>query len=242
MTGSHKRPFYTAKSVHLSAFTLVEMLVVTGIIATLLAITLPCLREAQIYARRIKCAHNLTQIDLGIQLYLNCNNDTYPCAQDPLPAGYWLWMGRGWRKFVMPYLGGKIDANNPGVLLCPQDAVSRVNYEATSYAYSMSFYHSPQQIDKMSSTADLYSNPQPSIPQKISGVKRPAGKILIGEWLSNHFETKEENGWWNWEGCRNFLFADSSVYFIEATGIRPANDKLPDANLTVSGIKGTDWP
>jgi prepilin-type N-terminal cleavage/methylation domain-containing protein len=242
VTGSHKHPFCAAKSVRLSAFTLVEMLVVIGIIAALLAITLPCLREIQIYARRIKCAHNLNQIDLGIQVYLNCNTDKYPCAQDPLPPGYWLWMGRGWRKFVEPYLGGKIDANNPGVLLCPQDMIAKQKFEATSYSYSMSFYHSPQQINKMSSTADLYSNPQPSIPQKIYCVKRPAGKILIGEWYSNHFDVKEENGWWNWQGCRNFLFADSSVCFINATDIRPANDNLPDGNLTIDGIKGTDRP
>ena len=28
-----------------------------------------------------------------MRLYLNANNDTYPCAEDPLPEGYWLWMG-----------------------------------------------------------------------------------------------------------------------------------------------------
>jgi prepilin-type N-terminal cleavage/methylation domain-containing protein/prepilin-type processing-associated H-X9-DG protein len=245
VTGSQRHPF-PSKSLP-SAFTLVEMLVVTGIIATLLAITLPCLREVQTYARRIKCVHNLKQIDLGMRLYLNSNEDTYPCAQDPLPSGNWLWMGRGWRKFVEPYLGGKIDANHPGVLLCPQDMTDKQKFEATSYAYSMSFYHSPQQIDTMSSTKDLYTNPsstpQPSIPQQIFGVERPSEKILIGEWNSNHFQIKgKDDGWWCWEGCRNFLFADGSVYFIEASEIRQANDHWPDANLTIGGIKGTDRP
>lgn len=241
MTGCQKQIFCASKFLR-SAFTLVEMLVVVAIIALLISISLPALRKAQIYARRIKCVHNLKQIDLGMQLYINTNNETYPCTNDPLPSGYWLWMGRGWRRFVEPYLGGKIDANNPGVLLCPQDKISKENYEATSYAYSMSFYHSPQQIDNMKSPADCFSNPQPSMPQKITSVKRPSGKILIGEWNSNHFDAKEDKGWWGWDGCRNFLFADSSVHFIKAKEIRSANDNMPDANLTIGGIKGTDWP
>lgn len=241
MTGCQKRIFCASKFLQ-SAFTLVEMLVVVAIIALLLSITLPGLRKVQIYAMRVKCVHNLRQIDLGLQMYLNTNNEIYPCAQDPLGSGYWLWMGRGWRKFVEPYLGGKIDANNPSVLLCPQDKVSKDKYEATSYAYSMSFYHSPQQIDAMSSPKDTYLNPQPSMPQKISSVQRPSGKIIIGEWLSSHSQIKDDNGWWVWDGCRNFLFADSSINFIKAREIKAANDNLPDANLTIGGIKGTDWP
>lgn len=240
MTGCLKR--FGALKFLLTAFTLVEMLVVIAIIALLISIALPSMRKAQIFALRIKCLHNLRQIDLGVQIYLNANNENFPCAQDPLVPGIWLWMGRGWRKLVEPYLGGKIDANNPGILLCPQDKISKEKYESTSYAYSMSFYHSPEQIDSMKSPADCYSNPQVSIPQKITSVKRPAGKILIGEWNSNHFEAKEDKGWWGWDGCRNFLFADSSVHFIKAKDIRQANDNLPDLNLTIGGIKGTDWP
>ena len=240
MTGCRKR-FCALKS-QTFAFTLVELLVVIAIIALLLSVSIPGLRKAQMLARRIKCVHNLRQIDLGLQLYLTANNDTYPCAQDPLVSGYWLWMGRGWRKFVEPYLGEKIDSNNPGVLLCPQDKISKEKYESTSYSYSMSFYHSPQQIDSMKSSADCFSNPQPSMPQKITNLKRPAGKILLGEWNSNHFEAKEDKGWWGWDGRRNFLFADSSTHLIKAKEIHPANDNMPDAHLTIGGIKGTDWP
>ncbi len=225
-------------------FTLVELLVVIAIIALLLSILMPSLRKARAIAARVGCAHGLKQIGLAMDMYLAGNENTYPCAEDPVSTqpAYWLWMGRGWRSFVEPYLGGHIDVNNPSVLYCPQDRIAKDKYESTSYAYSMAFYHSPQQIDAMSTPADTYSNPQPSVPQRSADVARPSGKILIGEWQSNHVPIKEDKAWWCWEGARNYLFADGQVSFLKARQIRPARDELPDANLTIRGIKGTDWP
>ncbi len=223
-------------------FTLIELLVVIAIIALLLSILTPSLIRAKSIAMRLKCAHNLKQIHLAVNLYTSSNNNTYPCAQDPLPEGYWLWMGRGWRHLVEPYLGGNIDANNPSALLCPQDHISKEKYESTSYAYSMAFYHSPEQINDMNSPADTYLNPQPSAPQQIFNVANPSGKILIGEWLSSHSPIDDDKGWWCWDGSRNFLFADGQVLYLQTRQIRPARDGLPDANLTIQGIKGIDYP
>ena len=228
-------------------FSLLELLVVIAIIALLLSILTPSLGKAKTMAMRLKCAHNLKQINLAVILYLNANKETYPCAQDPVSGDpgnpYWLWMGRGWRSFVEPYLGGGIDANNPSVLFCPQDRLSKDKFKSTSYAYSMAFYHSPQQIDAMSSPSDTYSNPQPSMPQQRNDVAKSSGKILIGEWSSNHSPTDDKDeGWWCWQGSRNYLFADGQVRFLQANKIRPARDGLPDVNLTIRGIKGLDWP
>ena len=237
--------YYYASPKRAFGFTLIELLVVIGIITLLIGISLPAIGKAKTTAMRVRCSYNLKQIDIAIRLYLNANNDIYPCAQDPLPEGYWLWMGRGWRRFVQPYLQSKIDPNNPSVLICPQDKISKEKYASTSYAYSMAFYHSPQQINSMSSPSDTYppANPQPSIRQGSCNVARPSGKILVGEWLSNHYRLNDKDpGWWGWKGRRNFLFADGSIYFIKAVDIREANDNLPDANLTKKGIKGTDWP
>jgi len=226
-----------------AGFTLVELLVVIGIIALLLSILMPSLAKARSMACRIKCSHNLKQINLAVNMYLNGNEDTYPCAEDPLPAGYWLWMGRGWRSYLEPYLSTNVNKENPSVLFCPEDPADKDKYEATSYAYSMAFYHSPQQIDDMNDKSDTYLNPKPSIPQQCDNVANPSGKILIGEWSSNHSPVKEnDNGWWTWEGRRNYLFADGHIHFLRAKEIRPARDGLPDANLTIRGIKGTDWP
>ncbi|MBN1795373.1 MAG: type II secretion system protein [Sedimentisphaerales bacterium] len=224
------------------AFTLVELLVVLGIIALLMAILVPCLGKALSQAQLIQCKSNLRQINLGVDMYLENNNDIYPCAEDE-PNDVWLWMGRGWRPFIQPYLGGNIDEENPSVLFCPADKVSSEIYGSTSYAYSMAFYHSPAQINNMSSPSDNYTNPQPFVVQKRFSVKNPTGKILIGEWLSVHERiSTKDSGWWCWEGSRNYLFADGSVQYLKAKKIRPARDGNPNPNLTVDGIKGTDWP
>ena len=233
--------FAVASRNRLRGFSLVELLVVIAIISLLLAILMPALSKTKSIAMRLKCVHNLKQINIAMQLYVDGNDNTYPCTNDPLPPGYWLWMGRGWRGFVEPYLGGNIDANNPSVLYCPRDRISKEQYDSTSYAYSMAFYHTPQQIDDMNDFSDTWSNAQPGIPQRGFSVAHPSAKILIGEWHSNHLPAEGNPGWWSWLGRRNYLFADGNVIYLKAKQIRQANDGWPDVNLTVHGIKGIDY-
>ena len=230
------------------AFTLVELLVVIAVIALLMGILIPSLAKARIMAMRMKCSSNLRQIHFAINSYLSSNSDTYPCVDgnDLVPTGYWLWMGRGWRGFIAPYLGGKINADNPSVLLCPADKTAPQKWESTSYSYSMAFYHSPQQIDDMTSIADQYftSLVKPTVPQRQGDVAYPSNKILLGEWFSNHLKLPAgttDAGWWCSKGARNFLFADGHTAFLKTDKINKANDGNPNPNLTLHGIKGKDY-
>src|SRR4051794_21288402 len=78
------------------AFTLVELLVMIGILVILVAIFLPYLSKVRETSRRGQCDDNLRQIMQGLRNYAGLNNHHYPAvAYDAAhnPNGYVAFTG-----------------------------------------------------------------------------------------------------------------------------------------------------
>jgi prepilin-type N-terminal cleavage/methylation domain-containing protein/prepilin-type processing-associated H-X9-DG protein len=61
-------------------FTLIELLVVIAIIGILAGILLPVLSRARESARRTQCMSNIKQIGMGLTMYANENNESFPSS------------------------------------------------------------------------------------------------------------------------------------------------------------------
>ncbi len=75
------------------AFTLVELLVVIGIIALLIAVIIPALNSARERANRVKCLSNLRQIGLAERVYAMDNREQYPRVRYNGGAGAFYFNG-----------------------------------------------------------------------------------------------------------------------------------------------------
>ena len=83
-------------------FTLVELLVVIGIISLLVSILLPTLSRARDSARNIQCANNLRQVGIAFMGY---QNDFEGYLPSPKAVGVLGDAAITWEEAIMPYLG-----------------------------------------------------------------------------------------------------------------------------------------
>lgn len=82
----------------LHAFTLVELLVVTGIVAVLIGLLLPVLSRAREQANRTLCISNVRQLGMAVLMYCNENRGWFPTCAYPangianvqMPSD-WIW-------------------------------------------------------------------------------------------------------------------------------------------------------
>jgi prepilin-type N-terminal cleavage/methylation domain-containing protein len=188
------------------AFTLVELLVVIGIIAVLIAMLLPVLNGAREQARRIQCLSNVRQLTMAWLLYANNNkgrlcssntqnwfsptpnvwqangtnfNFTLGGIKPPYPQVFWSWVAAGVASADVQHGMLWPYLKNEGVYHCSD---AQVFNSATSY-----------QINGI--MAGPVGNPVTFL--NLAQVKHPVSTFVFIEsfdpngWLVNSFETPQ---------------------------------------------------
>ena len=122
-----------------SGFTLVELLVVIGIIALLISILLPALNKARGQAQMVQCSSNMRAIGQGLNLYLNASKGRLPplmvataTAPAVWPSGFFWANVLVRNKFVPTSIGTTATgAKNQlsGVFTCPSGTDTLISTE-----------------------------------------------------------------------------------------------------------------
>ena len=108
-------------------FTLVELLVVVAIIATLIGLLLPAVQSVRSAARRTQCASNLRQVGLGVINFAEAHRGKMPLSTHDLAHDEG---DKAWIHTVAPFVE-QVDE----IRICPDDpnGASRLRMDLTSY-------------------------------------------------------------------------------------------------------------
>ena len=174
------------------AFTLVELLVVIGIIALLISILLPSLSKARESANKVKCLANIRQIGIAVIMYCQDNRGHFPRPAVGAQIEDWIYWQAGRIPNdgrVVPYLGNTFIAK---LFQCPSD--SELNSHLGGYKFSYTINESMARLVVAMETMPVpNTNPvvnvgghAANVPTlKITQIRVAADKIMLIDESSN---------------------------------------------------------
>lgn len=162
-----------------NAFTLVEILVVIGIIAVLISLRLPSLNKARRSANQVACSSNLRQVGLAHQLYMQDNkgHQVEGSLAVPPPTTFLFWT-----DLLRPYLGlkkyydGSVQPIPPEakVLICPEDVTYGGMYDLGALPYGRPIASPDFALRSYSLNMEMYG-------KKMAQIRRTSETLFLGE-------------------------------------------------------------
>jgi prepilin-type N-terminal cleavage/methylation domain-containing protein len=127
------------KPISCPAFTLIELLVVIAIISILAAMLMPAISRVKESGRATACLSNLHQIGIGIQLYVQDNNNRLPFMRDQSQTST--------NELPGPDVVLSNHVGNVRVMRCPSDKEQL--FEKTGCSYSWNNLLNGQNADRL---------------------------------------------------------------------------------------------
>ena len=223
-----------------AGFTLIEVLVVIGIIAFLIALTLPVLESVRRSARTVQCGSNLKQIHAALEMYLGEHQNMTFWRGENIDTDGMEWYVYGGRETgntciqqdgifnnTVPRPLNKYVGNNVELFRCPEDVPGASpwtepeetdywHYNWTGNSYNFNANGDPE-LDYNGGLSGV----------RFTRIKDSANTVLFTE--AAHvwgYAAMGETAAWHPQAKANVCFADGHVEFIERPRSRPNGQYL----------------